>query len=189
MRKKSLLGLVAVLVMGAIIAVMVWRNSSAPAQREALSDTAETEESQDPAAVEAAPQPELARAPELPRTTPVVTASATAAAVPAPAALPDEDALMTKLHALGQSDPEQSIQLARDGNRRFPKGSGASERAWIVCKSLTNLARFDEAREEAKQMVKDYPGTSWTMDVIKHILIQPGTHPAQRGHGQQLEGE
>lgn len=189
MRTKSLVGLVAVLVMGAIIAIVVWRDSSPRAQRAAASDEAETEEPQDPANVEAAPEPELERAPELPRTTPVVTASATAAAVPTPATLPDEEALMAKLHALGQADPEQSIRLARDGNRRFPKGSGASERAWIVSKSLTSLARFDEAREEAKKMVKEYPGTSWTMDVIKHILIQPGTHPSQRGYGQQLEGE
>ncbi len=96
---------------------------------------------------------------------------------------------MANLHALGETDPALSLELARQGNARFPSGPGAAERAWIVCKALTNLERFDEAHEEAEVMVKRYPGTPWAMDVTRHILVNPGTHPAERGYGKRYELE
>lgn len=187
MRTKSLLGVVAVLLIGAATTVFFRHTPKPPTRLASAVEEIESEQSQEPRDVEATPRPEVTTTPEPSAPEPVVTAGTTAAAVPTDPA--EEDALMAKLHELGQRDPEQSIRLAREGNRKFPKGPGASERAWIVCKSLTNLARFDEAREEAQKMVREYPGTSWTMDVIKHILIQPGTHPSQRGYGKQLEGE
>ncbi len=96
---------------------------------------------------------------------------------------------MAKLHELGELNPTLSVQLAREGNERYPSGAGAAERGWIICKSLTNLERFDEARAEAKLMVQQYPGTSWANDVTKHILINPGTHPTERGYGKKYELE
>lgn len=80
---------------------------------------------------------------------------------------------MEKLRALGATDPPQTIALARDGNKRFPDSADAPERAWMVVKSLTNMENFKEARDEAEVMVKQYPGTSWALDVQRHLLSNP----------------
>ena len=80
---------------------------------------------------------------------------------------------MEKLRALGASDPSLRIALARDGNKRFPDSADAPERAWMVVKSLTNLEKFKDAHDEAEVMVKQYPGTSWALDVQRHLLSNP----------------
>jgi hypothetical protein len=88
-------------------------------------------------------------------------------------ALPDEASLMDTLRALGDSDPERSLQLARAAEQRFPASPDAAERSWYVCKALVNLERFYDARDEARRMVTDYPGTAWTADVARHLLVNP----------------
>jgi len=89
----------------------------------------------------------------------------------------DEPLLMARLRALGESAPLDSIALARQGNERFPESSDAPERAWRVAKSLVNLGRFHEARDEAQAMVTRYPGTPWTLDVERHLLVHPLDQP------------
>jgi len=111
-----------------------------------------------------------------PRPLVVVPASVAVAPVQA-AALPDEASLMSTLRALGDSDPERSLQLARAADQRFPASPDAAERSWYVCKSLVNLQRFSAAREEAKRMADDYPGTAWTADVARHLLVNPAELP------------
>ncbi len=101
----------------------------------------------------------------------------------------DEATLLTQMRGVVETDPELALRLAREGNTRYPNGKDGAERGWIICKALTNLRRFDEAREEAKIMVKQYPGTSFAGDITKHILINPGTHPSERGYGKELELE
>jgi hypothetical protein len=110
-------------------------------------------------------------------------------ALPAKSNTQDEASLMAKLRDLVETDPARALELAREGNSRFPTGEGAAERGWVICKALTNMERFNEARDEAKGMVRKFPGTSWAMDVTKHILINPGTHPSERGYGKQYELE
>jgi hypothetical protein len=106
----------------------------------------------------------------------VVTASLAVAPVQA-VALPDEASLMSTLRALVDSDPERSLQLARAAEQRFPTSPDAAERRWYVCKSLVNLERFYDAREEAKRMADEYPGTPWTADVARHLLVNPPDLP------------
>ncbi len=99
-----------------------------------------------------------------------------ASVVPAPpqaAPLPDEPTLMSTLRTLGDSEPERSLQLARDAEQRFPDSPDAAEQEWYVCKSLVNLERFYDAREEARLMVAAYPGTPWATDVQRHLLVNP----------------
>jgi TolA-binding protein len=84
-----------------------------------------------------------------------------------------EDALMIKLRSLAGQDPQQIIRLAREANARDPDGPNAPERAWMVVKSLTDLQRFSEAKDEAQAMVNRYPGTSWALDVQRHLLSNP----------------
>ncbi|HYP98193.1 MAG TPA: hypothetical protein VER96_05935 [Polyangiaceae bacterium] len=127
-----------------------------------------------PSGAEASPEREQPAA--LPRATAVVPASLAVAPVQA-VALPDEASLMSTLRALGDSDPERSLQLARAAEQRFPASPDAAERSWYVCKSLVNLARFSDAREEARRMAKEYPDTSWTADVTRHLLVNPPDLP------------
>lgn len=115
---------------------------------------------------------------------PLSAPSLGAVAEPAPsasavAAEPDEAALMAKIREIGESNPELSIQLAREGNTRYPNSPEAAERAWRIAKSLVNLKRFHEARDEAKIMVEKYRGTEWANDVARHLLVHPLDYPSR----------
>jgi hypothetical protein len=127
---------------------------------------------------------------------PAAPAAPTVAATPLPAPTapprppaPSEAAIMDKLHALGSSDPVQSLQLAREGNRRFKHTADAPERASLIVKALSSLGRHDEARLEALKMEQDYPHSDWTSDVHRHMFINPPNDPAERGHGKTHEIE
>jgi hypothetical protein len=87
--------------------------------------------------------------------------------------LQSEAALLAKLHDLAASDPALSLRLAKEALARFPDSPDAPEFKWYVVRSLSNLARFDEARAEAHIMLKKYPGTSWSSDVQRHVLSNP----------------
>jgi len=80
---------------------------------------------------------------------------------------------MAKLRDLEESDPILTLQLAREGNAQYPDSPDAPERQWMVAKALTNMGLFDEARVEAEFAVKQYPGTSWTNDLQRHVLSNP----------------
>jgi hypothetical protein len=84
-----------------------------------------------------------------------------------------ESTLMARLHELGETNPPLSLQLAREGNARFPNSADAPERAWIVVKSLVNMAQFKEAQAEARIMVAKYPNDPRALDVQRHLLTNP----------------
>ena len=116
--------------------------------------------------------------PAMPRPAAAVVPASLAFAPIRTAPPPNEEALMTTLRALGDSAPERSLELARAAEQRFPASPDAAERSWYVCKSLVNLERFYDAREEARRMVSEYPGTSWATDVARHLLVNPPDLPA-----------
>jgi len=97
--------------------------------------------------------------------------------------------LMAKLRELRGSNPELTLQLAREAQARFKSGPDAAEQSWFVVKSLTDLGRHDEARVEGRRLIKDYPGTRWAEDAHRHLFVNPGTHPAERGYGKDLDLE
>jgi hypothetical protein len=88
-------------------------------------------------------------------------------------ALLAEASLMGRLHALAETNPPLSLQLAREGNARFPDSPDAPERSWIVVKSLVNMARFKEAQDEARIMVGKYPTDPRALDVQRQLLTNP----------------
>jgi hypothetical protein len=88
-------------------------------------------------------------------------------------AVVNEAALMVRLHQLGETNPPLSLQLARDGNARYPKSADAPERAFIVVKSLVDMGRFKKAQAEARKMLKSYPNDPHTLDVERHLLSNP----------------
>jgi len=94
--------------------------------------------------------------------------------VPAASSSPlDETALMTRMRSAETTAPDVALQLAREGNLRFPGSSDAAERAAAVVRCLAQLGRVSEARGEAEIMVNRYAGTPWALEVERHT----GAHP------------
>ena len=89
----------------------------------------------------------------------------------------DEPGVLALLHDLAASDPPRSLQLAREAVERFPDSPDAPELEWNVVKALFNMGRLDEAKEEARVMVEEYPGSSFTGDVEHHLLHHPPNPP------------
>ena len=90
-----------------------------------------------------------------------------------PAELPDEPQFLAMLHDLAGSDPQRSLKLAREAVERFPDGPDAPEFEWNVVKALFNMGRLEEAKDEARLMVEEYPGTYFAGDVDHHLLHPP----------------
>jgi hypothetical protein len=86
---------------------------------------------------------------------------------------PDEAGLMDRLRKIEDGDPTLALQLAREGDARFPSGADAAERAMIVVKSLARQGDVSEARGKAEEMVNVYAGTRWALEVEQHT----GAHP------------
>ena len=146
--------------------------AAAPSDAAGETHAAEEPRVPDPAPISAtAPAPEPARR-RLP-------------AAPSPAVT--EPALMSAIRELGAADPARALELAREGNRRFPNSADAAERTWTICKSLAALGRSSEAQQEARQMVQQYPDTTWAGDVRRHLLTQPLEDLSQRGYGRSSE--
>jgi hypothetical protein len=123
---------------------------------------------------------------------PPSNARAAAAVSAAPSATPtplDERSLMSTLRELRGSDPERTLALARDGNRRFPDSPDVAERSWVIVKSLSDLGRHDEARAEGRVLLERFRDTRWAEDVYRHLFVNPPTHPFERGYGKDLELE
>jgi hypothetical protein len=96
---------------------------------------------------------------------------------------------MSTLRDLRGSDPERTLALARDGNRRFPDSPDVAERSWVIVKSLSDLGRHDEARAEGRVLLERFRDTRWAEDVYRHLFVNPPTHPFERGYGKDLELE
>jgi len=85
----------------------------------------------------------------------------------------EEKELMQRLRQVQESDPVEALELARKGNRLYPKSRFAAERAGRVVKSLALLGKLAQARGEAEKMVNTYAGTPWALEVERHT----GAHP------------
>jgi hypothetical protein len=81
----------------------------------------------------------------------------------------NEPQLMTRLRAVKDKDPAAAIELAREGNRRFPDSADAPERASILIHALAALDRPSEARGEAEDMVNHYPDSNWVREIERFI--------------------
>ena len=130
----------------------------------------------------AAPMSDAAPAHDMPPVTDVPpvaeTASASASAetpvtasvrpnAPAPdaGATFDEAELMRELRSARGNDAALSVELAREGNRRFPTSPDAPERASILIHALSELGKKSEARGEAEDMVNRYPDSRWVQEI------------------------
>jgi len=87
------------------------------------------------------------------------------AATPEQVAQLDEARLMARLRAASGTDPALAVQLAREGNRRFPNSPDAPERTSILIHALASLDQAKEARGEAEAMVNQYPDSEWVREI------------------------
>ncbi len=133
--------------------------------------------------VEAAPPPAAPPPPPPPAAAPPPSPS------PSTGAASSEAALMARLRELGGSNPELSLRLAREGNRQFKDSAEEPERRWFIVRSLMDLARPEEARDEARVLIDKYPTSERAEDVRRHLFVNPPTHPLERGYGKKLELE
>ena len=73
---------------------------------------------------------------------------------------------MARLHdARNSGNQPLAIQLARDGNRRFPDSANAPERHAIMIHALADNEQRNEARGEAELMVNHYPDSHWVQEI------------------------
>lgn len=153
-RRSPLAG--ALLVAAAALFVVLGRRSHdanrSPAPTPRLETAAQAASDEEPPVVApVAPAPREAA--------PAVSVSATA---PAPM---NEPALMTLLRSANGNDPALALDLAREGNRRFPESPDAPERTALLIHALADLGRSSEARGEAEHMVNHYPDSHWVRQI------------------------
>jgi len=170
---SAALAIVVVIIAGVGASLLLWRvwPSPWPAARPPSLD----ESTVDSEATPRAPSP------------PAATASALsdgAARPPVPAVPPppsvSEPTVTATLRLMVETAPQQALDLARQARQRFGNASpDAPERAWIIVKSLVNLRRFHEARDEAQAMVDRYPDNDLTQDVRRHLLVYPLDQPSR----------
>jgi len=115
-----------------------------------------------------APQP----TPPAPAPGPVAAAQNTPPPAPPPSvsaetavARMNEAVLMARLREVAQTDPAQAIELARAGNKKFPDGPDAPERASILIHALVTQNQLSEGRAEAEYMVNHYPDSKWVREI------------------------
>jgi hypothetical protein len=77
----------------------------------------------------------------------------------------DEAHLMERLRGIKDSDLSRAVDLAREGNRRFPNSHDAPERASILVHALAGQDKPSEARGEAEFMVNHYADSTWVREV------------------------
>jgi hypothetical protein len=173
---SAALAIVVVVVAGAGASLLLWRvwpsprSAAPPASQPSLDELRADGEATRPApsqpAAPASPPAESSARPSAP-------------AVPPPPSV-SEPVLTATLRLMVETAPLQTLDLARQARRRFGNGTPAApERDWIIVKSLVNLRRFHEARDEAKAMVDKYPDNELTQDVRRHLLVYPLDQPSR----------
>jgi hypothetical protein len=77
-----------------------------------------------------------------------------------------EASLMARLReARAGGNQSLAIDLAREGNRRFPDSTNAPERHSILIHALADAERRSEVRGEAEFMVNHYPDSDWVREI------------------------
>jgi len=96
---------------------------------------------------------------------PITASARPVAPAPAASATFDEAELMRELCSARGNDPSLAVELAREGNRRFPASTDAPERASILIHALSEQGLKSEARGEAEDMVNRYPDSHWVREI------------------------
>jgi hypothetical protein len=93
-----------------------------------------------------------------------------------PAASPEETALMDKLRANVEMEPQVTVDLADEGEKRFPESTMREEREAMAIRGLINLQKIGSARGRAELFLKRYPDGPFTAYVqnMTGVHVTPG---------------
>lgn len=162
--------------LGTIVGLVAWpgENPAPPqASRVEPDSTEPTEEEESEPLVESKPTARALPSPRLPSPKTAVSSAGPR----------EEVVLMAKLRDLGPiADPELSLELAREGDEKFPASPDAAERGWFTVRALMEMRRTSDAIAKSRMMVEKYRGTSFADDVERHMLSHPMTHPSEVGY-------
>jgi hypothetical protein len=90
----------------------------------------------------------------------------------------DEATLMMRLREVARTDVAQAVELAEEGNRRYPDSAGAPERTAILIHALAAEGRSSEARGQAEYMVNHFEDSQW----VREIEAFTGAHRHRNAH-------
>ena len=72
---------------------------------------------------------------------------------------------MRALRSARDNDAVLAVELAREGNRRFPNSADAPERTSILIHALAAQGLGSEARGAAEEMVNQSPDSPWVREI------------------------
>ncbi|HEX9049856.1 MAG TPA: hypothetical protein VF841_04920, partial [Anaeromyxobacter sp.] len=78
-----------------------------------------------------------------------------------------------KLRAEVDTQPQAAVALAEDGERRFPSGPYAEERAWLRMRALVHLGEIGIARDAARRFYELYPDSPLARYVFRLTGMRP----------------
>jgi hypothetical protein len=90
----------------------------------------------------------------------------------------NEATLMIQLRGAAGTDSVRAIELAEDGNRRFPDSADAPERTSILIHALAAEGRSSDARGQAEFMVNHFEDSHW----VREIEAFTGAHRHRNIH-------
>jgi hypothetical protein len=130
----------------------------------------------------APPSPSVAQAvhPELPLPPEPLASVPPPAAAPvsgpasiAPMPTASEEALMQRLRAEVDADPQAALALADDGDRRFATTQYSDERAFLRIRALVHLGDIGIARDVARQFYERHPDSPLARSVFRLTGMRP----------------
>jgi hypothetical protein len=133
-----------------------------------------------PAPQPAAPAPEAQPAPAAPPAPVSAPAAPPPAEQAAPTAAPppaSEAELMAQLRDAVDADPARAVELAEDGERRFPDARVADERRFLKLRALVHLGDIPRARVEAEEFFEAHPDSPLGRDVYRLTGVRPRPTP------------
>lgn len=68
------------------------------------------------------------------------------------------------------SEPDNTLHIAKEALKDHPNSEKVPEFHWYVIRSLLEIGQRDEAIDEAKMFVLQYPGNYHAEDVRRHLL-------------------
>jgi hypothetical protein len=132
-------------------------------------------------AVAQAPAPARPAAPvAAPVAAPAQPAPPAAPAAPAATPSPAEDAQIASVRAEVDVHPAIAVQLAEEGDRRFPDGRHAPERAYLKMRALVHLDDIVAARDAATAFFERHPNDPFGEYVWRLTGVRPRPSPFAR---------
>ena len=92
---------------------------------------------------------------------------------------PEETALMERLRKSVRSDPTTAVELADEGEKRFPDSPLREEREALAIDALIDLQKMGSARGRAEFFLRRYPNGKYAAHVgnMTGVHVTPSAPP------------